>query len=80
MGVESFHDDCRGAKRGKNVMFRVEGDGLRLVHLGDLGHLLTPGQIAALGPVAEFERTAPNALPLDICRCTLDGELIAENM
>ena len=51
MGVESFHDDCRGAKRGKNVMLRVEGDGLRLVHLGDLGHLLTPGQIAALGPV-----------------------------
>ena len=35
---------------------------------------------AALGPVAEFARTAPNALPLDVCRCALGGEVIAENM
>ena len=35
---------------------------------------------AALGPVAEFERTAPNALPLDVCRCTLNGEVIADGL
>ena len=38
-GVHSFHDDAKGAKRGENVIFSVEADGVKLVHLGDLGHL-----------------------------------------
>ena len=38
-GVHSFHDDARGAKRGENVIFVLEADGVKLVHLGDLGHL-----------------------------------------
>ena len=37
-GVPSFHDDQKGAKRGKNVIFAIEADGVKLVHLGDLGH------------------------------------------
>ena len=37
-GVHSWHDDAEGAKRGRNVIFSVEADGLKLVHLGDLGH------------------------------------------
>ena len=48
-GVASFHDDARGAKRGTNVIFTVEADGVRLTHLGDLGHLPeTPDQSAAI--------------------------------
>lgn len=38
-GVPSFHDDARGAKRGQNLIFVIEAEGLKLVHLGDLGHL-----------------------------------------
>lgn len=49
--VDSFHDDCQGAKRGKNLIFCYEIDGLRLCHLGDLGHRLTPAQCQAIGPV-----------------------------
>ena len=37
--VDSFHDDRRGALRGNNLITRIEGDGLRMAHLGDLGHL-----------------------------------------
>ena len=37
-GVHSFHDEVRGAKRGENVIFAIEADGVKLVHLGDLGH------------------------------------------
>ncbi|NLF27891.1 MAG: MBL fold metallo-hydrolase, partial [Clostridiales bacterium] len=48
-GVDSFHDDSGGSKRGKNVMFVVEGDGLRVAHLGDLGHPLDESQVALLG-------------------------------
>lgn len=38
-GVDSFHDEVRGAKRGSNVIFAIEADGVKVVHLGDLGHL-----------------------------------------
>ncbi len=50
-GIASFHDDQSGAKRGKNVIFVVEADGVRVAHLGDLGHPLSARQHAMLGPV-----------------------------
>ncbi len=49
--VSTFHDDQGGALRGVNTVTLVEAEGLRLVHLGDLGHALTAAQIAALGRV-----------------------------
>lgn len=50
-GVPVAHDDKDGAERGKNVMFAFTVDGVRVAHMGDLGHLLTPEQLAALGKV-----------------------------
>jgi L-ascorbate metabolism protein UlaG (beta-lactamase superfamily) len=38
-GFDCFHDDKGGAQRGRNVIFVFEDAGLRLAHLGDLGHL-----------------------------------------
>ncbi len=35
--VECFHDDANGAKRGKNLIFSFEMDGVRVCHMGDLG-------------------------------------------
>jgi L-ascorbate metabolism protein UlaG (beta-lactamase superfamily) len=49
--VPTFHDTEEGAKRGKNSVFVVEADGLKFVHLGDLGHELTDEQVKAIGPV-----------------------------
>jgi L-ascorbate metabolism protein UlaG (beta-lactamase superfamily) len=40
-----YHDDSQGAKRGKNGVWVIEADGLKIVHLGDLGHQLTEEQI-----------------------------------
>lgn len=37
-GVATFHDECRGAKRGSNLIHVIEAEGLRVAHLGDLGH------------------------------------------
>lgn len=48
MGVASFHDEVQGAKRGNNVIHILEGDGLRIAHLGDLGHFPNAEQTAAL--------------------------------
>ena len=49
--VKSFHDDVNGTKRGENLLFLIEAEGLRVAHLGDLGHLPTPTQREALGRV-----------------------------
>ncbi len=49
--LETFHDEKGGALRGNNTVHILEAEGLRLVHLGDLGHMLSPEQIAALGKV-----------------------------
>ena len=72
-GIPSFHDEARGAKRGKNTIFAVEADGLKLVHLGDLGHLPdTEAQKAVLRDVdvllipigGTFTITTPEAVRL----------------
>lgn len=49
--VPCFHDEAGGSKRGRNLMFLIEAEGLRVAHLGDLGHLPTAEQAAALAPV-----------------------------
>jgi len=46
-----YHDSQQGAQRGRNTIFVLEVDGLRLAHLGDLGHVLTPEQVQAMGAV-----------------------------
>ncbi len=50
-GVPVFHDQVQGKERGGNIVFVFEIEGLRLCHLGDLGHLLNQTQLAAIGPV-----------------------------
>src|SRR5216683_517470 len=45
-----YHDNAQGLEKGKNAVFVVEADGLRFVHLGDLGHLLTKEQVKEIGP------------------------------
>lgn len=50
-GVASYHDSDGGRKRGENTIFCFALDGIRICHLGDLGHLLSPAQVAAIGPV-----------------------------
>ncbi len=48
--VSAWHDQEQGAKRGGTLVFLVEAEGLRVVHLGDLGHLPAPEMIARLAP------------------------------
>ena len=48
-GVQSFHDNGGGAQRGRNMIFVYETAGLKIVHLGDLGHVLTQDQLGPIG-------------------------------
>lgn len=46
--LEAYHDDKQGALRGKTLLFLVQAEGLRIAHLGDLGHLPNEEQISKL--------------------------------
>ncbi len=46
--VRGFHDEVFGTKRGETLLFLVETEGLRIVHLGDLGCLLNDEQVRIL--------------------------------
>ena len=35
--IKGFHDNAQGSKRGETLLFLIETEGLRIVHLGDLG-------------------------------------------
>lgn len=48
IAVDSFHDKKGGALRGKNLILRIEGGGLTIVHLGDLGHMPDEKQLEAM--------------------------------
>ncbi len=47
-GVLTYHDQVKGEERGDNAVFTYEVDGLRVTHLGDLGHILSTKQLAAI--------------------------------
>jgi len=50
-GVEVFHDESKGQERGRVTAFVLELDGLRVAHLGDLGHVLSDDEARQLGDV-----------------------------
>ncbi len=50
-GIPSYHDDNAGKQRGPNIIFCLNVDGMRLCHLGDLGHQLTESQLSEIGEV-----------------------------
>ncbi len=51
MGIRTYHDQEKGAKLGKNTAYVLELDGVRVCHLGDLGHVPTPEQVEELSGV-----------------------------
>ncbi|MDP2954368.1 MAG: MBL fold metallo-hydrolase, partial [Chloroflexota bacterium] len=50
-GLATYHDTSQGSQRGPNVIFTLTVDGMRVCHLGDLGHPLSEAQRAQLGAV-----------------------------
>ena len=46
--IKGFHDDAMGSKRGETLLFLLETEGLRIVHLGALGCMLNEEQVNIL--------------------------------
>lgn len=51
LGVPSYHDGRKGAQRGPNIIFCFAIDGVRVCHLGDLGHELDASKVKEIGVV-----------------------------
>ncbi|MEA2021556.1 MAG: MBL fold metallo-hydrolase, partial [Candidatus Caldatribacteriota bacterium] len=50
-GISTYHDSVFGAQRGQNTVFTIKADGMKLCHLGDLGHILDTDQLNKIGNV-----------------------------
>jgi L-ascorbate metabolism protein UlaG (beta-lactamase superfamily) len=50
-GIDTYHDGSQGKERGANTAFCFSVDGIKLCHLGDLGHRLSHEQITEIGNV-----------------------------
>lgn len=50
-GISTFHDDEHGAKRGKNIVFVINADSIKVCHAGDLGHILTDDMLKEIGDI-----------------------------
>jgi L-ascorbate metabolism protein UlaG (beta-lactamase superfamily) len=48
IGVPTFHDAEKGAKHGRNTVYLIEIDEVRVCHLGDLGHKLDDAEAEAI--------------------------------
>ncbi|MEA3311060.1 MAG: MBL fold metallo-hydrolase [candidate division WOR-3 bacterium] len=75
-GIETFHDESHGAERGPNTIFVIEADGLRICHLGDLGHLLSDEQIEELGRVDVLLIPVGGHFTIDAAQATRIAERI----
>lgn len=50
-GFRSYHDEKKGALRGKNTVFRFRMDGVEICHLGDIGEELSPLLAELIGSI-----------------------------
>lgn len=50
-GIATYHDEAKGRQRGANTVFCFSVDDIRICHLGDLGHELSPEQALEIGEV-----------------------------
>jgi L-ascorbate metabolism protein UlaG (beta-lactamase superfamily) len=50
-GVQTYHDAKKGEERGRNIAFTVEAEGIRVCHLGDIGHVPSADEVEDMGNI-----------------------------
>ena len=50
-GYNSFHDKVEGKERGENILYKIESEGVSILHCGDLGTIPPDTQIDEIGDV-----------------------------
>lgn len=80
LGIETYHDDVQGSLRGRNTIFIITADGMRIAHLGDLGHVLTSDQAAEIGDVDIAMIPVGGNFTIDAAKATRVADQIAANI
>lgn len=70
VGIETFHDTTEGSEKGKNNVFTLDSEDLKVCHLGDLGTDLSSHQMEEMDVDILF-------VPIG-GKYTLDGEKAAD--
>lgn len=50
-GYSSFHDKVEGKERGNNIIYKIETEGISILHCGDLGAIPTDAQLDEIGDI-----------------------------
>lgn len=50
-GIETYHDEVKGDKRGSNIVYKFIMDDVIFCHLGDLGHIIDDETAEKIGKV-----------------------------
>jgi L-ascorbate metabolism protein UlaG (beta-lactamase superfamily) len=50
-GFQSYHDKQAGRERGVNTIFKIEAEAITLLHLGDLGHMISQSLAEEIGTI-----------------------------
>jgi len=50
-GFQSFHDKTKGSERGENILYKIEAEGISVLHCGDLGVIPEESFLEAIGEV-----------------------------
>jgi L-ascorbate metabolism protein UlaG (beta-lactamase superfamily) len=51
IGITTYHDAVKGLSRGKNTIYLMEIDGVAILHLGDIGHVIDDKTLEDMGKV-----------------------------
>jgi L-ascorbate metabolism protein UlaG (beta-lactamase superfamily) len=73
IGISTFHDSQRGKQLGKNTVYLIEIDEVKICHLGDLGHVPSAEQ------VEEIDNADVLLVPVG-GRTTINATLAAETV
>jgi L-ascorbate metabolism protein UlaG (beta-lactamase superfamily) len=49
IGLTAYHDAVKGQSRGKNTIYLLEIDGVTILHMGDIGHVIGDEHIEEMG-------------------------------
>lgn len=50
-GYQSYHDKKKGEERGENILYKIEVEGISILHCGDLGLVLDDNFLETIGDI-----------------------------
>jgi L-ascorbate metabolism protein UlaG (beta-lactamase superfamily) len=79
-GIATYHDGRKGSERGQNTIFCFSVDGVKVCHLGDLGHVLSDAEAKQIGPVDLLLMPVGGVYTIDPAQATQTAQKLTPNI